>query len=167
MNSKFVDRGRVLLHDLLVSKTGNGVPPVRWTRQALSFVNDLTGRPLRSEDDLRRRDDELRGLRDEVASQRTGAGTDKAEKRDAVPVVLYVTDQDMRTRRRLEDILRGRDIPYVVNDVSDDESSRSWALTQAKATEFPLLFVAGEPIGGMDAVMQLDVTGELRKKVFG
>lgn len=171
MNSKFVDRGRVLLHDLMVSKTGNGVAPVRWTRQALSFVNDLTGRPLRSEDDLRRQDEELRGLRDEVASQRTGTATGsaagKAEKRDVAPVVLYVTDQDMRTRRRLEDILRGRDIPYVVNDVSDDESSRSWALTQAQATEFPLLFVAGEPIGGMDAVMQLDVSGELRKKVFG
>ena len=47
------------------------------------------------------------------------------------------------------------------------DASRSWALTQAKKTEFPLVFVAGEPLGGLDEVMQLDVRGELVKKVFG
>jgi glutaredoxin-related protein len=82
-------------------------------------------------------------------------------------VVLYITDQDMRTRKKIEEILKGRDIPYTINDVTDDEASRSWALTQAQATEFPLLFVAGEPLGGLDEVMQRDVRGELVKKVFG
>ena len=81
--------------------------------------------------------------------------------------MLYVTDQDFRTRKKIEDILKGRDIPYLVNDVTDDESSRSWALTQAKKTEFPLLFVAGVAVGGVDEVLEQDVRGELRKKVFG
>ncbi len=82
-------------------------------------------------------------------------------------MVLYITDQDMRTKKKLEEVLKGRDIPYTVNDVTDDEASRSWALTQSKKSEFPLVFVAGEPIGGLDEVMLLDVRGELVKKVFG
>ena len=82
-------------------------------------------------------------------------------------MALYTTDQDMRTKKKLEEVLKGRDIPYTINDVTDDEASRSWALTQARKQEFPLLFIAGEPVGGLDEVMQLDVTGGLTKKVYG
>lgn len=160
-----VRRGRTLLHGALVSEVGNRVPPVRWTRQALSFLNDLAGRPLCSPEEQAKRDTELEALRTQVAARQAG-GAQPAQ-REAAPVVLYVSDQDHRTRKRIEDILKGREIPFVVNDVTDDESSRSWALTQAHKTELPLLFIAGEPVGGLDEVMQLDVTGELLKKVFG
>ena len=57
----------------------------------------------------------------------------RAQGREAAPVVLYVTDQDMRTRKKIEEILKGRDIPYLVNDVTDDEASRSWALRELSA----------------------------------
>ena len=161
-------RGRVLLHGVLASEKGDRLPPLRWTRQALSFVNDLAGRPLCSQDELLRRDAEHAALNAEVAAVREGKKSPVAPaRREAAPVILYITDQDMRTKKKLEEILKGRDIPYTINDVTDDESSRSWALTQAKKLEFPLLFVAGEAIGGLDEVMQLDVTGGLLKKVFG
>jgi glutaredoxin-related protein len=159
-------RGRTLLHGALVSEVGNKLPPLRWTRQALSFVNDLAGRPLCSEEELARREAELEALRTEVQARRTG-GPFQVVRPEPAPVVLYVSDQDHRTRKRIEDILKGREIPYLVNDVTDDESSRSWALTRAHKTELPLLFIAGEPVGGLDEVMQLDVTGELLKRVFG
>jgi glutaredoxin-related protein len=161
-------RSRVLLHGVLASDKGDSLPPLRWTRQALRFCNDLAGRPLCSQDELTRRDAEREALAAEVAAGRAGRGEAAApSRRDAAPVVLYVTDQDLRTKKKLEEILKGRDIPYIVNDVTDDESSRSWALTQARKNEFPLLFIAGEPVGGLDEVMQLDVTGELAKKVYG
>ena len=169
--SDLVDRGRVLLHGLVYNETGNVVPPVRWTRSALRFANDLLGRPICSQEELARRHADLNAaetaLSDEQGGSAGSSGTATTARREAAPVVLYVTDQDMRTRKKLEDILKGRDIPYLVNDVTDDESSRSWALTMAKATEFPLVFVAGEPLGGFDDVTQLDVRGELTKKVFG
>lgn len=161
-----VRRGRTLLHGALASEAGNRLPPLRWTRQALSFVNDLAGRPLCSEEELQRREAEIEALRTEVAARRAGGPLQPA-RAEAAPVVLYVSDQDHRTRKRIEDILKGREIPYLVNDVTDDEASRSWALTTAHKTELPLLFIAGEPVGGLDEVMQLDVTGELLKKVFG
>jgi hypothetical protein len=162
-------RGRVLLHDVLASDKGDRLPPLRWTRRALSFWNDLAGRPLCSAEELDRREADRAALQAEVAALRAGKANpgQPPARREAAPVVLYVTDQDMRTKKKLEEILKGRDIPYKVNDVTDDEASRSWALTQARKQEFPLLFVAGEPVGGLDEVMQLDVTGELLKKVFG
>lgn len=165
--SDLVDRGRVLLHGLVYTDSGNRLPPLRWTRQALRFANDLLGRPICSQDELAKRQADLQAAEDAVREEQTGSPTTTTTRREAAPVVLYVTDQDMRTRKKVEDILKGRDIPFLVNDVTDDESSRSWALTQAKKTEFPLVFVAGEPLGGIDEVMQLDVRGELLKKVFG
>lgn len=162
---KVLRRGRTLLHGALASPVGNGLPPLRWTRQALSFVNDLAGRPLCSEEEQARRDAELESLRTQVAARRVGG--EQPEKREAAPVVLYVSDQDHRNRKRIEEILKGREIPYKVNDVTDDEASRSWALTRSHRSELPILFVAGEPVGGLDEVMQLDVTGQLHKRVFG
>lgn len=161
-----VRRGRVLLHDLLESKRADRLPPWRWTRSALLFVNDLAGRPLCSQQELERLETERAELKKQAEAEQAGQQAATA-KREAAPVVLYVTDQDFRTRKKIEDILKGRDIPYLVNEVTDDESSRSWALTQAKKTEFPLLFVAGVAVGGVDEVLEQDVRGELRKKVFG
>jgi len=160
-------QGRVLLHDVLASERGDRLPPLRWMRHALSFCNDLAGRPLCSEQELDRRQTERAAIAAEVAAQRAGKGQPTPARREPAPVVLYVTDQDMRTKKKLEEVLKGRDIPYTVNDVTDDEASRSWALTQARKQEFPLLFIAGEPVGGLDEVMQLDVTGGLTKKVYG
>lgn len=163
-----LSQGRVLLYKMLSSERGDRLPPLRWTRHALSFCNDLAGRPLCSAEELERREAERTALVTEVAAQQSSTGQAAAPtRREAAPVVLYVTDQDMRTKKKIEEILKGRDIPFLVNDVTDDEASRSWALTQARKQEFPLLFIAGEPVGGLDEVMQLDVTGGLAKKVFG
>jgi glutaredoxin len=125
----------------------------------------MAGRPLCSAEELAAREADLHAAKQALQEDQQTATT--KPRREPAPVVLYITDQDMRTKKKLEEILKGRDIAYKVNDVTDDEASRSWALTQAKATEFPLLFVAGEPVGGLDEVMQLDVRGELTKKVFG
>jgi hypothetical protein len=160
-----VDRGRVLLHGAIYAESGNRLPPIRYTRGLLRFANDLAGRPLCSADELQRRHDALRAAEEAVHAERSAPAA-KAH-REAAPVVLYVTDQDLRTRKKIEDILKGREIPFTVNDVTDDEASRSWALTQAHKAEFPLVFVAGEPLGDLDDVMQLDVRGELIRKVFG
>ena len=78
-----------------------------------------------------------------------------------------MTGADHRTPKKIGEVLKARDIPFKVNDVTDDEATRSWALTQAQAQEFPLVFIAGESVGGLHELTQLDVTGALVKKVFG
>jgi len=64
-------------------------------------------------------------------------------------------------------MLTAKDIPVQVLDRTDDEATRSWATTAAKQIEFPLLFIAGEPVGGLHELTQLDVNGQLARRVFG
>ena len=158
-------RGKTLAFSVIASETGNFIPPVRYARRAAGFVNDLFGRPLASEEELARRTAETERL--EALADKARNGQVATVKKEAAPVMLYVTDQFVRERKRLEDVLKGRSIPYQVLDVTDDEATRSWALTKAHATEFPLLFVAGESVGGFEEALSLDAHGGLTKKVFG
>ena len=81
--------------------------------------------------------------------------------------MVYFDGKDHRTKKKIEELLRGRDIAFQVLDVTDDEATRSWAPEPAKLDEFPLVFVAGEAIGGLHELTQADVNGQLKKKVFG
>ena len=147
------DLFRVKINQALASDTGNQWKPVRLLREVLGTANDLVGRPFCSQAEL----DERRGV---VHSQ-------TVETREAAPVMLYFDGKDHRTKKKMEEVLRGREIPFKVLDVTDDEATRSWALTQAKQAEFPLLFIAGEAVGGLHELTGLDVNGELVKRVFG
>lgn len=158
----------------ITSQVGQTVAPVRWARDAARFVNDLVGRPLAPADDLaatRVRDADYARrfveaeakrvsdrLRDEEAA-RAGRG-------EPAPVDVYRMDNSTRDLARIESVLKGRDIQFKVIDVEHDEASRSWATTRAKAHEFPMVFIAGEPVGGFDAMVQLDASGDLMKRVF-
>jgi glutaredoxin len=86
--------------------------------------------------------------------------------RPQAPVVLYFDGKDHRTRAKVEELLRSRDIAFKVLDVSDDEAERSWITTAAKTSEFPIVVVAGNPVGGLAELTQLDLQGELIRRVF-
>jgi glutaredoxin-related protein len=148
-----LDTIRVRVHDLLSSERGNQLRPVRLVRGVLGTANDLVGRPFCSRAEL----DERRGAK----------ATEETTKREAAPVMLYFDGKDHRTKKKMEEILKAREVPYRVLDVTDDASTRSWAVTQAKQDEFPLLFIAGAPVGGLHELMQLDVNGDLARRVFG
>jgi len=90
-----------------------------------------------------------------------------ARSAEPAPVMLYFDGKDHRTKKKMEELLTGKDIPFKVLDVTDDEATRSWATTAAKQLEFPLLFIAGEPVGGLHELTQLDVNGQLVRRVFG
>jgi glutaredoxin-related protein len=146
---------RHLVSGALASERGNQWKPVRLLREALGTANDLAGRPFCSPEEL--------------ALRRGGAqpASHAHEKREAAPVMLYFDGKDHRTKKKIEELLNGKNVPFKVLDVTDDEATRSWAITAAKQDEFPLLFIAGEAVGGLHEVTQLDVNGGLVKRVFG
>jgi glutaredoxin-related protein len=148
-----LDSLRVKMNDVLASQAGNQYKPVRLLREVLGTANDLVGRPICSQAEL----DERRGV-----VQKSGP-----EAREAAPVMLYFDGKDHRTKKKMEEVLRAREVPFTVLDVTDDEATRSWALTAAKSAEFPLVFIAGEAVGGLHELTQLDVNGGLKKRVFG
>ena len=81
-------------------------------------------------------------------------------------MLLYFDGKDHRTKTKVEELLRGRDIAFQVLDVTDDEAERSWVTTAAKMAEFPIVVVGGAPVGGLAELTQLDFSGELVRRVF-
>jgi glutaredoxin-related protein len=155
MLQRVTDRVRAMVADVLASEAGNQYKPIRVVREVLGTANDLVGRPFCSQAEL----DERRG------GDRSDAPSTFV--REAAPVMLYVDGKDQRSKKKIIELLQARDIQFTELDVQEDEATRSWALTAAKRDEFPLVFVAGEPIGGLHELTQADVNGILKKKVFG
>jgi glutaredoxin-related protein len=154
MLQQVTDRLRVLVADALHSPRGNQWKPVRVVREALGTANDLVGRPFCSAAEL--------------ATRRAPTAQAAAPMaREAAPVMLYFDGRDHRTKKKMEELLAARGIGFSVLDVSADEATRSWAVTAAKLDELPLVFIAGQPIGGLHELTQLDVNGELKRRVFG
>ncbi len=151
---RVTDKLRTTVHDVLASDRGDRYKPVKLLREVLGTANDLVGRPFCTQVEL----DERRAV---------GIGPATSGRREPAPVMLYFDGKDHRTRKKIEELLRGKEIPFKVLDVTDDEATRSWATTQAKQLEFPLVFIAGEPVGGLLELTQLDVNGQLARRVFG
>ena len=154
MFQRVTDRLRTAVHEALASNRGDDLRAVKLLREVLGTANDLAGRPFCTQAELQER----RG-----GGPRNGS----AVRREPAPVMLYFDGKDHRTKKKMEELLAGKEIPFKVLDVTDDEATRSWATTQAKQLEFPLLFVAGEAVGGLHELTQLDVNGELARRVFG
>jgi len=148
------DRLRTLVGEALASNRLDGLRPLRVVREALGTANDLAGRPFCTEDELTER------------KRAVGADVGPVV-REPAPVIVYFDGKDHRTKVKVEELLKGRSIPFRVLDVSEDEATRSFATTAAKAMEFPLVFIAGSAVGGLHELMQLDVNGELGRRVFG
>ncbi len=172
-----LDDIRAKAYRVLRSTAGNKLLPVRLTRGVLSFVNDMAGRPFapREEIEERRAYEQRRAAKiaeTKAAQEKERAAmhatNGAAKKREAAPVCVYVDGvNSRRDLKRITDVLRGRDIPFTQLDVEGDESTRSWVTTTAKTHEFPVVFVAGQPIGDFHALVQADAAGDLVKLVYG
>jgi len=147
------NRVRVLVNQALTSTAGDGFKPVKLVKEVLGTANDLVGRPFCSAAELESRQAKVVTVAPIV--------------REAAPVMVYFDGKDHRTKKKVEELLNSRNIPFKVLDVTDDEATRSWAQTTAKQLEFPLVFVAGESLGGLHELTDADVNGLLAKKVFG
>lgn len=148
---------RALAHDKLEGIDRKKLHPV--AMHALNFVsivNELAGRPIRAAAET-----------DAPAVDQAAAAAPVAPVvRPQAPVLLYFDGKDHRTKTKVEELLRGHDIAFKVLDVSDDEVERSWVTTAAKTNDFPIVVIAGTPVGGLHELVQLDVSGQLLGRVF-
>jgi hypothetical protein len=153
------------VYDKLVAPRRDARPAIRHLRNLAAITNELFGRPLRpaNEGGAEGPGEEQPATGQPRPPQPAGRppGTRRA------PVLVYFDGKDHRTLARVEDLLKGRGYAYQVLDVSADEAELSWATTTAKASELPLVFVAGVPVGGWDALLKADVSGELGRLVGG
>ena len=121
----------------------------------LGTANDLAGRPFcsQAELDARRQDGDV-------------AVEEASPARELSPVMVYFDGKDYRTRKKVEEVLSAPATSRSRSSTStDDESTRTWAPASGKQTEFPLVFIAGISVGGLHELTQLDVSGELLRRV--
>lgn len=152
-----LETAKRLAYGVLKSKRGNDYAVVRIAKDLALFVNELAGSPLVPPEERQT----------EAAPQETAAVATEAAPPRAAPVFVYVDQKSRRDLDRITGVLRGREVAFQVMDVEQDAATKAWALRTAGVEDLPAVFIAGEPVGGFDALVQLDVSGELVRKVFG
>lgn len=154
--TSWIDRARARAHATLTRLPGKAGELARKANEAL-------GRPLADEDELADRQ-----AFEAHAQARSQASPVRPEvQRDAAPVIVYHMDKTRRDVPRLTEILDGAAIPYKVMNLEGDPAAQTAVRRDSKGFRLPVVFIAGEVIGGRAELINLAASGELRKKVFG
>ena len=140
---------------------GRGGPLAETARK----VNDALGRPLASADELADREAFARGYGSAPAPAPVAA--EATPGREAAPVVVYYMEKQRRDVPRLTQVLDDAGIPYQLMSLEGDEAAQVAVRRDSKGHRLPLVFIAGEVVGGRTELTNLDRTGELKRRVFG
>lgn len=159
------NRLRALVYEKLVQADGRKMHPLaRHLRNTAAIVNELLPDGIRMD---------TRGAVDAAPEPSPSAGNGHSAKPAApapavqAPVFIYFDGRDHRTKAKIEELLNGQKIVFKVLDVTDDEAEKSWVTTTARMNELPIVVIAGTPVGGLDELTQLNLSGELQRRVFG
>lgn len=156
-----LDSIRTRLYGVLASKTGNGFLPVRLAKGAALYANDVVGRPLAPASELEERRDFEKAIADKKA-----AASAEARRREQAPIVIFHVDRHPREVAKLGELLRGEGLEFEERNVADDEAALSAAKMDSGSAKFPMLFIAGDYIGGVEALSNLINRKELDALVF-
>lgn len=127
-------------------------------------ANDALGRPLADADELAdRRAFAARG--DEGAVSSKPAAPRAAA--DVAPVIVYHMDKTRRDATKLTDMLDAEKVPYQVSNIQEDPAAQAAVRRDSNGFRLPVVFIAGEAIGGRAELSNLIASGELKKKLAG
>ena len=127
-------------------------------------ANDALGKPLANEHELEdRRAFAQHGATVTTASKPAGP----APSGDVAPVIVYHMDKTRRDATKLTDMLDAEKIPYRVSNIQEDPAAQMAVRRDSKGFRLPVLFIAGDAIGGRAELGNMISSGELKKKVFG
>ena len=132
-------------------------------------VNDALGRPLASaEEQADRRAFEAGYAKANCSPPVASPGT-KAEPAGAepAPVIVYYMDKQRRDVPRLTQILDDAGVPYTLRSLEGDEAAQVAVRRDSKGHRLPLVFIAGEVVGGRTELTNLERSGDLKRRVFG
>jgi glutaredoxin len=105
-----------------------------------------------------------------TAPTRPQATARPAPVREPAPVMVYIErDRNQRLIERVRELLNSKQIPFRELDVSGDAATLAFVVREAKCEEddLPIVFVAGNVVGGFNELVDWDVSGKLKTAVFG
>jgi glutaredoxin-related protein len=128
-------------------------------------ANDALGRPLADADELA--DRRAFEAKSEQAGQARPAAKPATPAREAAPVIVYYMEKQKRDVSKLTDVLDANGITYKVTNIQEDPAAQYAVRRDSNGVRLPVVFVAGECIGGRAELVNAASSGELKKKVFG
>ena len=150
-----IERARILAHGVVERAPGKAGELARKANEAL-------GRPLASGAELAdRRDWETR------PAAPVAAKPVAADAAAVAPVVVYHMDKTRRDATKLTDMLDAEKIPYKVSNIQEDPAAQMAVRRDSNGYRLPVLFIAGDAIGGRAELANLISSGELKRRVFG
>jgi hypothetical protein len=160
-----LDPLRTGLHKIITTPLGDGFLPLRVPKVVARRVNMFLGSPLCSAEDLKKR----RAAQKRLRELRAGGSSSPIPREPAPVIVYFEKDRNQRMLDRIEEALHAKKIAFTKLDVSGDEATMDFVMRTAKceADDLPIVFVAATAVGGYDALVAYDVSGELTKAVFG
>ncbi len=114
--------------------------------------------------------DIVRGAAPSAAPPLVRAAAASPKPREPAPVVVYFEkDRNQRLIERVRELLTAKQISFQALDVSGDAATLAFIVREAHCEDddLPIVFVAGTPIGGFNELVDWDVSGRLRKAVYG
>lgn len=127
-------------------------------------MNELVGRPLASEEELADRRAFAQGLGATPVAAVTPADTGTT--REAAPVFVYTMDKQRKTADRLAQILQDAGVPFELRSLEGDAAAQSAVRRDSKGHRLPVVFIAGEVVGGRQELTNLGRDG-IRQLVYG
>ena len=154
----WIDRARAKAHatiDRLPGKLGD----------AARRANEALGRPLADESELADR----RAFEAKTAPAPAAAPAPKpaAPNGEPAPVIVYYMEKQKRDVSKLTDVLDANGIKYTVTNIQEDPAAQYAVKRDSKGLRLPVVFIAGDCIGGRVELVNAASSGELKKKVFG
>ncbi len=126
-------------------------------------ANDALGKPLADEHEL----EDRRAFAQHGATVTTASAPAPAARTDVAPVIVYHMDKTRRDATKLTDMLDAEKIPYKVSNIQEDPAAQMAVRRDSKGFRLPVVFIAGDAIGGRAELANLLSSGELKKRVFG
>lgn len=128
----------------------------------LRDVNEVLGRPFADETELqdRRAFVDKRPMAAPAPAQAEKTG-------EQAPVIVYYMEKQKRDVSKLTDILDANGVKYTVTNIQEDPAAQYAVRRDSNGARLPVVFVAGDCIGGREALVNAATSGDLKKRVFG
>lgn len=86
---------------------------------------------------------------------------------EQAPVIVYYMEKQKRDVSKLTDILDANGVKYTVTNIQEDPAAQYAVRRDSNGARLPVVFIAGDCIGGREALVNAASTGDLKKRVFG
>jgi glutaredoxin-related protein len=150
------DKARAQAHGALTKLPGK-------VGETLRRANDSLGRPIADEAELAER----RAFESKAVSTTAAPVKPAQSESAAAPVIVYHMDKTRRDAQKLTDILDANGIEYKVTNIQEDAAAQYAVKRDSDNKRLPVVFIAGECLGGREELVNAASSGELKKKVFG